>query len=113
MSRFVRNFNGYNTLNDGQKKYIGEELKSSVINKQHPHESDMAKSASLLFKVAESGYLITDHVVESILQDTNENWSDVLIERLKDQGNVASYIVEGIYEMNHTEFVSKLKQLSN
>jgi len=113
MSRFIRNHSGYNLLNEKQKKYIGEELKSSVINKEHPHPSDMDKSASILYRVAESGYLITDHVVEDILKNPSGLWGETLVEWLKEQGNVASYIVAGIYESDHTAFVSELKKLSD
>ncbi len=109
MSKWVGNHPGFNFLNKNQKKMIGKELTQLVINKQYPNESDLAKASALFYKVCESGYLIPDHVVESILKDTKGNWSDTLIKWLSVRGNVAMDIVEGLYEMDYSEFTKNLK----
>ncbi len=109
MLKWVGNHPGFEWLNENQKKMIGEVLTQIVINKQHTHESDLAKASALFYKVAESGYLIFDSVIVSILKDTKKNWSDTVIKDLCDSANVANNTLAGLFEIDYSEFTKNLK----
>ena len=109
MSKFIRNDNGYTPLNNEQKKLISEEINRLVINKQHSHPSDLDKVAGLFYNIANSGFLIQDHIIENIMKNSGKNWGESLFEDLESLANDATSIVSGRYEMDYSEFVNKLK----
>jgi hypothetical protein len=84
------------TLSEKQKETIGKLLSQAIINKEHPHPADLARAAIILYDVNRLGYLLTDHIVENILENSGQRYSDTMKEWLSHMANAYYDLVIGL-----------------
>lgn len=86
----------FETLTESQKEMIGKRLSQAIINKENPHPADLARAAVILYDTNRLGFLLTDHIVENILQNSGEHYSETMKSWLSRMANSYYDLVSGL-----------------